>query len=115
MGGEPAWLASGRPGNRDDCVVRHICRAYGLRPCHGGGYRQYYDSIPCENGYPIKTAAGMVAAGGRTGADYSAQYSDDYLRGNHERIHPKMFVAGIVPGVTLIFASDWSQCGNCSA
>ena len=24
------------------------CRAYGLRPCHGGGYRQYYDSIPCE-------------------------------------------------------------------
>ena len=68
-----------------------------------------------KNGYPIKTAAGYGCGRGRTGADYSAQYSDDYLRGNHERIHPQNVCGRNCAGGNADAASDWSQCGNCSA
>ena len=65
-----------------------------------------------KNGYPIKTAAGMAAAGGALGPIIPPSIPM-IIYG--ERIHPKNVCGRNCAGGNADAASDWSQCGNCSA
>ena len=55
-----------------------------------------------KNGYPIKTAAGMAAAGGALGPIIPPSIPMIIYGVTMSVSIPKMFVAGIVPGVTLM-------------
>lgn len=55
-----------------------------------------------KNGYPIKTAAGMTAAGGALGPIIPPSIPMIIYGVTMSLSIPKMFVAGIVPGLTLM-------------
>lgn len=56
-----------------------------------------------KNGYPKKTAAGMVAAGGALGPIIPPSIPMIIYGVTMSVSIPKMFIAGIIPGLTLMF------------